>query len=74
MVQVAGRVGFPIYSLLPPFEQSTEFPLYARDDPHWNQAGIALAAGAVAMLALLAAGGASLLRRVPDLRVRPGGA
>ena len=29
---------------------------------------------AVAMLALLAAGGASLLRRVPDLRVRPGGA
>ncbi len=54
--KVASRVGFPIYSLLPPFEQSTEFPLYARDDPHWNHAGIALAAGAVADIVAFEAG------------------
>lgn len=45
--QAAGRVGFPVYSLLPAFEQATEFPLYAKDDPHWTHAGTAVAARAV---------------------------
>jgi hypothetical protein len=35
---------FPIYDLLPPFKQTTEFPLVFPNDPHWNPAGHAFVA------------------------------
>jgi hypothetical protein len=35
---------FAIFSLLPAFRESHEFPLVFRDDPHWNEAGHALVA------------------------------
>lgn len=39
---------YPVISLLPAFDQADDFPLFFEDDPHWNQDGARLAAGAVA--------------------------
>lgn len=74
----ASRVDFPIYSLLPAFEQATEFPLYSKDDPHWNQAGTAVAAEAVADILAFESGWAQdaerqgLAQRVAALRLGVG--
>ena len=45
---LAAQLPYPVFSLLPAFEQSTEFPLFFRDDPHWNRSGARLAAEHVA--------------------------
>ena len=34
---VEAQLPYPVFSLLPAFEQSTEFPLFFRDDPHWME-------------------------------------
>ena len=39
---------YGVFSLLPAFRQAPEFPLYFRDDPHWNPAGARVAARAIA--------------------------
>ena len=38
---------YDVFSLLPAFRQSSDFPLYFRDDPHWNPAGARVAAHAI---------------------------
>lgn len=45
---VRDDVDFPIVSLLPDFETSTEFPLVFRHDPHWTEAGHRLVGEAMA--------------------------
>ena len=45
---IQAHLPYPVFSLLPAFEQSTEFPLFFRDDPHWNRSGARLAAEHVA--------------------------
>lgn len=42
--QVADALPFPVIDLWPAFEGSTRFPLFFRNDPHWNRFGAALAA------------------------------
>jgi hypothetical protein len=39
---------YPIVNLLPDFRKTSEYPLVFRQDPHWNPAGHAFAARAVA--------------------------
>jgi hypothetical protein len=39
---------FEIFSLLPAFQATREFPLVFRDDPHWNEAGHAFVARTLA--------------------------
>ena len=46
--EVAPQLPYPVLSLLPSFEQATQFPLFFEDDPHWNAAGAQLAARTVA--------------------------
>ncbi|HET7426644.1 MAG TPA: hypothetical protein VFJ50_06360 [Gemmatimonadales bacterium] len=35
---------YPVFSLLPAFKATREFPLVFREDPHWNERGNAFAA------------------------------
>lgn len=44
------RLPYPLLNLLPAFESSEQFPLFLEADPHWNEAGAALAARTVAEL------------------------
>lgn len=37
--EVATRESFPIFSLLPAFQATKEYPLVLRNDAHWNPAG-----------------------------------
>lgn len=46
--ELAGRVDYPVHSLLGDFRASREFPLYFEHDPHWNEAGHGVAARAIA--------------------------
>ncbi|MEW5981779.1 MAG: hypothetical protein AB1806_05350 [Acidobacteriota bacterium] len=75
--EAADRVDFPIYSLLPAFERATDFPLYARDDPHWTRTGTAVAARAVADILAFESGWGrdaqanGLAERVTRLRLPP---
>jgi len=46
--QWAPRLGFPVVPLLPAFEGSLQRPLVFDHDPHWNPAGHAVVAGALA--------------------------
>lgn len=48
-------LGYPLFDLLPGFEASSAFPLYLKDDPHWNARGATLAA-TLAAEALIGAG------------------
>jgi len=43
----AGKVDYPIHSLLPEFQQTTVFPTTFENDPHWNEAGNRIAADAI---------------------------
>ena len=45
--EVANELPFPVIDLWPAFENSTRFPLFFRNDPHWNRFGSALAAETV---------------------------
>ena len=42
--EARGRVKYPVFSLLPAFKATREFPLVFREDPHWNERGNAFAA------------------------------
>lgn len=42
------RVDYPIYSLLETFRETEVFPTCFENDPHWNEAGAAVAAEAIA--------------------------
>ena len=44
------KLPYPVFSLLPDFESSEEFPLFLGHDPHWNPAGARLAARSVVRL------------------------
>lgn len=44
----AGRLPYPVLSLLPVFAESETFPLFHEDDPHWSEAGARLVAETVA--------------------------
>ena len=46
--EVAPRLPYPALSLLPAFQQATQFPLFLEDDPHWNAEGARLTARTVA--------------------------
>jgi len=46
--EVADEVDFPIKSLLPEFQATTEFPLVFEGDAHWNPAGNRFVAEAIA--------------------------
>ena len=39
---------YRVFSLLPAFQQTSEFPLYIPYDPHWNAAGSRFAGRAIA--------------------------
>ncbi|MYH28146.1 MAG: hypothetical protein F4018_01655 [Acidobacteria bacterium] len=39
---------YRVLSLLPTFREARDFPLYFRDDPHWNAAGARVAARGIA--------------------------
>ena len=41
------QVKYPVFSLLPAFQGTREFPLVFREDPHWNERGNAFAARAL---------------------------
>jgi hypothetical protein len=43
--EVRSQVRYPVFSLLPAFQGTREFPLVFREDPHWNERGNAFAAG-----------------------------
>ena len=45
--QIKGDVDYPIYSLLPDFQNSTIFPTVFDNDPHWNETGNQIAADAI---------------------------
>ena len=45
--QIRDSAGFDIFSLLPAFRATDEFPLVFRHDPHWNTRGHAFVARAV---------------------------
>ena len=42
--EARSRVSYPVFSLLPAFQHTREFPLVFREDPHWNERGNAFAA------------------------------
>jgi hypothetical protein len=42
--EVRPQVKYPVFSLLPAFQSTREFPLVFREDPHWNERGNAFAA------------------------------
>jgi hypothetical protein len=42
--EVRRQVKYPVFSLLPAFQGTREFPLVFREDPHWNERGNAFAA------------------------------
>jgi hypothetical protein len=42
--EARSQVRYPVFSLLPAFQGSREFPLVFREDPHWNERGNAFAA------------------------------
>jgi hypothetical protein len=42
------KLPYPVFSLLPAFEESGKFPLYLEDDPHWNAEGHRVAAAGLA--------------------------
>jgi hypothetical protein len=42
--EARSQVGYPIFSLLPAFQATREFPLIFRNDPHWNERGNEFAA------------------------------
>ncbi len=42
------QLPYPVFSLLPAFEESAKFPLYLEDDPHWNVEGNRVAAAGLA--------------------------
>jgi len=44
---IRDEVDFPIFSLLPDFQQTTVFPTCFPDDPHWNEQGARVAAEAM---------------------------
>lgn len=44
---IRNEVDYHIYSLLPDFQASEVFPTCFDDDPHWNEAGAAVAAEAI---------------------------
>ena len=46
--QARAEVDFPIFDLLPAFQETDEYPLVFRDDPHWNPRGNAFAARTLA--------------------------
>jgi hypothetical protein len=46
--QEKGRVDFPIFNLLPAFQETKEFPLVLHGDPHWNERGHAFVAKTLA--------------------------
>jgi len=46
--ELDGKLGFPVYSLLPAFQRTTVFPTCFVDDPHWNEDGARVAADALA--------------------------
>ena len=45
--QIKHEVEYPIYSLLRDFQDTSVFPTAFDDDPHWNEAGNRIAAGAI---------------------------
>ena len=45
--QIKNDVDYPIYSLLPDFQNSTIFPTVFDDDPHWNETGNHIAVDAI---------------------------
>jgi lysophospholipase L1-like esterase len=45
--ELQGSVDYPIFSLLPTFEKTEEFPLCFDDDPHWTPLGHRVAATAL---------------------------
>jgi hypothetical protein len=47
--EVQAQLPYPIFSLLPAFVESKEFPLFISDDPHWNRSGARLSAEQTAM-------------------------
>jgi hypothetical protein len=42
--EARARVAYPVFSLLPAFKATREFPLVFKEDPHWNERGNAFAA------------------------------
>jgi lysophospholipase L1-like esterase len=48
--ELDGKLGFPVYSLLPAFQRTQVFPTCFVDDPHWNEDGARVAAEALAPL------------------------
>jgi len=44
------KVDYPIYSLLPAFQQTEVFPTCFENDPHWNDAGTTVAADAISQI------------------------
>ena len=42
--EVQAQLPYAVFSLLPAFVESEEFPLFISDDPHWNRSGAHLAA------------------------------
>lgn len=44
--ELAARAPYPVFSLLPDFHSSGEFPTTFDDDPHWNATGTRIAAEA----------------------------
>jgi hypothetical protein len=42
--EARSQVRYPVFSLLPAFQGTREFPLVFREDPHWNERGNAFAA------------------------------
>ena len=48
LAQAKGKLGYPVFDLLPDFKSAKQFPLYLEDDPHWNPVGARQAARAAA--------------------------
>ena len=45
--QIKDDVDYPIFSLLPDFQDSTIFPTVFDNDPHWNETGNRIAVNAI---------------------------
>lgn len=45
--EIRGGFDFPVYSLLPDFQNTNVYPTCFPNDPHWNPAGARLAAGSI---------------------------
>ena len=52
LAAMAPSLPYPVYSLLPAFQQTKVFPTCFRDDPHWNTDGAAVAAQALTDFAM----------------------